>query len=41
MYLTCQGVGYEIGEGENKVNKRDVLDGNADILHVDGEVRDE
>ena len=39
--LTCEWVGHEIGEGENEVDERDVLDSNADILHVDSEVRDE
>ena len=39
--LTCEWVGHEIGEGENEVDERDVLDSNADILHMDSEVRDE
>ena len=41
LSLTCEWVGHEIGEGENEVDERDVLDSNADILHMDGEVRDE
>ena len=39
--ITCKRVGHKIGEGENEVDERNVLDGYADILHVDCEVWNE